>query len=134
MAESHTDDYRRTADTIETDDGFETVAPDVEPRGDVPADVLDAVQAAVDDAKTKLDTPILHNADDYRSGETSAVACLTARYNETPVVRDDGTVEGWKAPYQAREVFNEALADHLPDGVEYEIGNNSRTDFYEVSR
>lgn len=115
------DDRRRTA-TV-TDD-FELLPPEVDVRGDVPDDVRQAVEAAIDEEPNALDNPVLHAADDHR------VAYLTASYNERPAMTEAGEVGGWLPPYRSSEDFHDALREALPDGVEQEIGNDHRTDFY----
>jgi hypothetical protein len=117
---------RATAEVVETDDGPEVLPPTLTVRGDVPQAVREAVQEAVEAEPNACDEPTVL----VRAEADLAAAELTASYNEQPVVNNDGSLEGWRAPYQAREDFEAALADALPDGWMFERKNSHATTFY----
>lgn len=119
-------DLRRSA---EIEDG-RVLPPEVEIRGGPFVAVLDAVRAALDAEPNSLDEPVLTEGGDREHH----VARLTARYNEIPHTAD-GELVGWLPPYRAREEFDAALREALPDDVAFEAQNSHTTVFYEeVSR
>lgn len=129
---SHDDDRQRTDDgprrTAEIDDDtLEVLPPEARLDGDVPQAVEDAVGAALAEEPNAVDAPIL------RDGSGRQVAVLDVRFNELPATGPDGDLEGWMAPYRARERFLAALRPHL-DGLEVEVERDHRLGFYEVSR
>lgn len=122
------DDYRSQAEVVETDDGFETRPPTLTVR-DAPAQgVREAVQAAVQEEPNAVTDPTLFVPDDAAE---HVVARLTASYNETPPPTGDAT-DPWLPPYRAREEFDAALTDALPDDVRLEHKNDHATTFYRV--
>ncbi|AGC65574.1 putative capsid protein VP18 [Haloarcula hispanica virus PH1] len=124
-----TDGGRRIrAEAVETEDGFEVLPPEVAAEDRVPDAVVEAVEAAVADEPNTLVEPRIQG----HGPETHGVASLYATYQEQPAIGDDGDLLGWKAPYQAREDFDAALREHLPDGYAIEAVNNGQTAFYEV--
>lgn len=120
------DDVRETA-TVE--DG-EVLPPTVRVEGDVPAAIVQAVEAAVEAEPNACDSPKLWSPDAAPRDATNAQAVLTARFNETPATGDDGELLGWRAPYQAREDIDAVLRDALPDDLNAEAMNASSTGFY----
>lgn len=127
------DNVRSRAEVVETDDGYEVRPPTVRREGDVPDALLEAVYAAVDDEPHTVADPALASAEsgsDYSEQREHHVAYFYANYQEQPVVGDDGEIRGWRAPYQAREDFDAALREHLPDGYTFEARDNSTTTFY----
>ena len=59
---------------------------------------------------------------------------VRVRWDE-PDGADDGTLKGWRPPYQAREDFDATLTDELGDDYHAEHKNGHATTFYaEVSR
>jgi len=87
-------DRRIRAETVETDDGYEVLPPELGAATEsVPTELVEAVEAALDDS---------------------------------------GDLRGWKAPYQAREKFDAALREHLPDRWVAEAVNNGTTGFYDA--
>lgn len=123
MCETDTPDLRRTAEL--TEDGV--LAPEVDVRGDVPQAVADAIQTALDAEPNAANNPVLE------AGDGRCVGRLHVRFNELPVMDESGGVSGWLAPYRAAEKVREALRPALPEGIEAEMGNNHRVDFYEVA-
>lgn len=129
MATSHNgDEERRTAEL--TDDG-ELLPPTVRVEEfDVPAAVVEAVEAAISEEPNAADAPVLMDPERFNVAD-HAVAVLGARYNELPVSTGDGPEDfGWQAPYQAREDFDAALTDALPDGLTFEAKNSHQTTIY----
>jgi hypothetical protein len=121
------DEERRTAEL--TDDG-ELLPPEVAVKGDdVPRYLVEAVEAALAEEPNTVDAPVLMDNDNER-----LLATFSARYNELPVCDQTGALTGWKAPYQARERFDAALREALPEGIGFEAHDNTRTDFHEADR
>jgi len=124
-------DRRIRAETVETDDGYEVLPPELGAATEsVPTELVEAVEAALDDAPNTLVEPRVRPAGE--SDSEHYVAKLFATYQELPALDDSGDLRGWKAPYQAREKFDAALREHLPDRWVAEAVNNGTTGFYDA--
>lgn len=122
MAQSH--DNRAGRRTAEVTDDFDLLPPTTAVRGDVPVELVEAVDAALAAEPNAVDDPKLRRDDD-------GPVLLDCSFNELPVSAPDGTVDGWLAPYRAREDFLAALD---VDGYDVEAVNDNRLGFYEGSR
>ena len=123
------DDLRTSAeidDSADDPEDWTVLPPEVDTEGDVDDDLLEAVEAAVDDEPNTLDAPRLRTPESVGREDGHAVAFLVCRFNEIPT--SDGQ---WLPPYRAREDFRAALREHLPDGYQFEDVNNGLTGFYE---
>ena len=126
---------RRTSAELvdDADDPAEwyVLPPTVDADDEVPEAILAAVEAAAEENPNAASDLTLSSA----AGDGHAVAVLSARYEEQPVSADDGTLKGWRPPYQAREDFDATLTDELGDDYHAEHKNGHATTFYaEVSR
>lgn len=128
--QERTTEARREAQIIETDDGMELRPPVAEVEGDVPSDIVEAVNSALEQAPNACIDPRV--VEDDLGGYQEAI--LSANYQEQPVTDDDGGLVGWVAPYRAREDITEALMDELPEDVSIEAINNRETGFYRRDR
>lgn len=121
------DSRRKTAEIVDVDGEMVLLPPEPKVIGDVGGELIRAVVAALDDEPNALDVPLVR---EIENGERM-LAHVTGRFNETPVNGDDGEVLGWRAPYQAREDFTDALREHLPDGVSFEAKNDHTLILYQ---
>jgi hypothetical protein len=125
MATNHDADADRRTSAEISDDLSTIRPPEVAVAGEPPADVVQAVEAAVEDEPNALDRPDVHEESDG-----ACAATLRCRFNEIPQIGSDGAVEAWLAPYRSRQKVLAALCDHLPDDFAVEVERDHRLGFY----
>lgn len=129
MTANDSDNVREQA-TIDEETG-EVHPPEVRVEGDVFQYVIDAVEAAVDEHPNACDAPTLWSPEEApRDVSEHCEAVMTARYNEMPVVADDGSLDGWLPPYRARENIYEAIQSELDGRLHLEAIDRRVGGFY----
>lgn len=93
---------------------------------EAPDAIVEAVNAALADAPNTVVDPVLVEPTE----NTEPTIVFAASFQELPHT-EDGELQGWLPPYRAREQFETALAEHLPEGYSYELDTEHHISIYE---
>lgn len=117
-------------DSSDDPEEWRVLPPEVRVEGNVPTQIIDAVETAVLDHPNACDCPALWSpVKAPRDVGDHCTAVFTARYNEMPETGEGGELIGWRPPYQSCEKITESINRELDD-LHVEALDNSSMGFY----